>query len=34
MLIREDDAATLAFDFTTRNRRPPTDPVNALPSYS
>ena len=34
MLSREGDAASLAFDFTTRNRRPPTDPVNALLSYS
>jgi CRISPR-associated endonuclease Cas1 len=24
----------LKFDFTTRNRRPPTDPVNALLSYA
>ena len=24
----------LAFDFRTRNRRPPTDPVNALLSYA
>ena len=28
------DGATLAFDFRTRNRRPPTDPVNALLSYA
>ena len=34
MLSRDGDAASLAFDFTTRNRRPPTDPVNALLSYS
>lgn len=30
----EDDGANFAFDFTTRNRRPPTDPVNALLSYA
>lgn len=34
MLSRDGDAASFAFDFTTRNRRPPTDPVNALLSYS
>jgi len=34
MLNREGDARSLAFDFTTRNRRPPTDPVNALLSYA
>lgn len=28
------DAASLSFDFRTRNRRPPTDPVNALLSYA
>lgn len=28
------DASALAFDFRTRNRRPPTDPVNALLSYA
>lgn len=34
-LIRQDeDPASLAFDFTKRNRRPPTDPVNALLSYA
>lgn len=34
-MIRQDaDADTLPFDFTTRNRRPPTDPVNALLSYA
>jgi len=27
-------AADLAFDFTGRNRRPPTDPVNALLSFA
>ena len=32
LLKRDDDA--LSFDFTTRNRRPPTDPVNALLSYA
>ncbi len=34
LIKREDDGAALAFDFTTRNRRPPTDPVNALLSYA
>jgi len=36
-LIRQtdnEDEANFTFDFTTRNRRPPTDPVNALLSYS
>ena len=34
-LIRQTDPADeLAFDFQTRNRRPPTDPVNALLSYA
>ncbi|MBI2802519.1 MAG: CRISPR-associated endonuclease Cas1 [Gammaproteobacteria bacterium] len=32
MLKREDE--DISFDFTTRNRRPPTDPVNALLSYA
>jgi CRISPR-associated endonuclease Cas1/CRISPR-associated protein Cas4 len=31
---RDSDEKTFAFDFTTRNRRPPTDPVNALLSYA
>jgi CRISPR-associated endonuclease Cas1 len=34
MLSRDKDTGTLPFDFTTRNRRPPTDPVNSLLSYS
>ncbi len=34
MLSREKDGETLKFDFQTRNRRPPTDPVNALLSYA
>lgn len=34
MLQRDDDERALAFDFETRNRRPPTDPVNALLSYA
>lgn len=34
-LIRRDpDSDSFAFDFTTRNRRPPTDPVNALLSLA
>lgn len=32
MLSHKDDG-TLKFDFEKRNRRPPTDPVNALLSY-
>ena len=34
LLRRDDDPETFAFDFTQRNRRPPTDPVNALLSYA
>lgn len=34
MIKRDTDEKSFAFDFTTRNRRPPTDPVNALLSYS
>ena len=34
MIRTGDDAHNLAFDFTRRNRRPPTDPVNALLSYA
>jgi len=34
MLSRDGDAASMPFDFKTRNRRPPTDPVNALLSYA
>jgi CRISPR-associated protein Cas1 len=34
-LIKKDqDSESFTFDFTTRNRRPPTDPVNALLSYA
>lgn len=33
MLSRSPDGA-MGFDFTTRNRRPPADPVNALLSYA
>lgn len=33
-LLRADDAEVSAFDFTTRNRRPPKDPVNALLSFA
>lgn len=32
-LIKNEDEPVV-FDFTTRNRRPPTDPVNALLSYA
>ena len=33
MLKAEDEAESPTFDFTTRNRRPPRDPVNALLSF-
>lgn len=34
LIKRNTDEKTFAFDFTTRNRRPPADPVNALLSYA
>ena len=34
LIKQDDDAAGLRFDFHGRNRRPPTDPVNALLSYA
>ena len=34
MLSESEPARTLAFDFGKRNRRPPTDPVNALLSFA
>lgn len=34
MLSGAEGNETMSFDFTTRNRRPPTDPVNALLSYA
>ena len=34
MLATDTDAADFAFDFEKRNRRPPTDPVNALLSFA
>lgn len=34
MIKVDDDAAPPAFDFRTRNRRPPRDPVNALLSFA
>lgn len=34
LIKRTGDEASLAFDFTRRNRRPPTDPVNALLSFA
>ena len=34
MLSRDGTDTDLGFDFQTRNRRPPTDPVNALLSYA
>jgi len=33
-MIGRTDEGSLAFDFEKRNRRPPTDPVNALLSYA
>jgi CRISPR-associated endonuclease Cas1 len=33
-LIRHEDPEGFAFAFTHRNRRPPTDPVNAMLSYA
>jgi CRISPR-associated protein Cas1 len=33
-LLKLEDQASFAFDFTTRNRRPPTDPVNAMLSLA
>lgn len=33
MLSRGEGDSALSFDFQTRNRRPPADPVNALLSY-
>ena len=34
MLSRDADDGSLVFNFETRNRRPPSDPVNALLSYA
>ncbi|HWP94781.1 MAG TPA: CRISPR-associated endonuclease Cas1 [Gammaproteobacteria bacterium] len=34
VLKRDSDERAMAFDFSRRNRRPPTDPVNALLSYA
>ena len=34
MIRRSDSTEEFAFDFAKRNRRPPTDPVNALLSYA
>lgn len=33
-IARDAEREPFAFDFTRRNRRPPTDPVNALLSYA
>ena len=33
-MLKADNEATPAFDFTHRNRRPPRDPVNALLSFA
>ena len=34
MISESDSARALAFDFEKRNRRPPTDPINALLSFA
>lgn len=34
MIKRDTDEKSFVFDFTTRNRQPPTDPVNALLSFA
>jgi CRISPR-associated endonuclease Cas1/CRISPR-associated protein Cas4 len=34
LIKQEGDPETFCFEFTHRNRRPPTDPVNALLSYA
>lgn len=34
LIKKPDDSRQMSFDFTTRNRRPPTDPVNALLSFA
>lgn len=34
LLKRDDDRGNFTFDFQQRNRRPPTDPVNALLSFA
>lgn len=34
LIKRDPDTTSFVFDFTTRNRRPPLDPVNALLSYA
>jgi CRISP-associated protein Cas1 len=33
-MLRGGDEPSLSFDFTTRNRRPPKAPVNALLSFA
>jgi CRISPR-associated endonuclease Cas1 len=34
LIKKSDDPRQMSFDFETRNRRPPTDPVNALLSFA
>lgn len=34
MIKKNPDQKTLSFEFVNRNRRPPTDPINALLSFS
>src|SRR3546814_17297084 len=33
-MIKREGGESIAFDFAQRNRRPPTDPVNALLSFA
>jgi len=33
-MLRSDERPGMAFDFNTRNRRPPKDPVNAMLSFA
>ena len=33
-LLKQDDEASLSFDFLGRNRRPPKDPINAMLSFA
>lgn len=33
-MIKRDESGNFAFDFAGRNRRPPTDPVNAMLSFA
>lgn len=33
-MLRREDGPGMGFDFTTRNRRPPRDPINAMLSFA